>query len=184
MDGLEIWGEGGITGVFRVPGKKDNGRRVVEFCGEKGLCVNNAYFGHKGLHKYTRVARGPDGMKATNMIYRVFIKKDMLHYVQDMTAVRGMGQDRSDHHVILCKVKVRLMGSWINRRKVAGRGRRIGSEKLREHPYRERYARFLDRKRVESNVKHVWEQVKQSMVKSAREACGLVREGGKNLKSM
>ena len=28
----------GITGAFGVPGENDNGRRVVEFCEEKGLC--------------------------------------------------------------------------------------------------------------------------------------------------
>ena len=32
-----------ITGAFQVPGKNDNGRRVVEFCTERGLCVGNAY---------------------------------------------------------------------------------------------------------------------------------------------
>ena len=28
----------GITGAFGVPGENDNGRRVVEFCEERGLC--------------------------------------------------------------------------------------------------------------------------------------------------
>ena len=36
----------------------DNGRRVVEFSTEKGLCVGKTYFEHKSLSKYTRVARG------------------------------------------------------------------------------------------------------------------------------
>ena len=46
-----------LTGAFRVPGDNEKGRRVVEFCAERGLCVGNTYFEHKGLHKYTRVAR-------------------------------------------------------------------------------------------------------------------------------
>ena len=58
------------------------------------------------------------------------------------------------------------------------RARRIRSEKLREHQYREEYARFLERKSVEwdreNNVKHMWKQVKQAMVESAREVCGSV----------
>ena len=29
---------GGISGAFGVPGENDNGRRVVEFCEERGLC--------------------------------------------------------------------------------------------------------------------------------------------------
>ena len=47
----------GITGAFGVPGENDNGKRVVEFCAERGPCVGNTYFKHRGLHKYTRVAR-------------------------------------------------------------------------------------------------------------------------------
>ena len=37
MDGVRA----GITGSFRVPGENKNGRRVVEFCAERGLCVSN-----------------------------------------------------------------------------------------------------------------------------------------------
>ena len=57
MDGLEIKQDSGITGAVGVPGENDNGRRVVEFCVEKGLCMCNTYFKHRSLHKYTRVAR-------------------------------------------------------------------------------------------------------------------------------
>ena len=47
----------GITGAFEVPRKNDNGRRMVEFCEERELCVGNTYFKHRSLRKYTRVAR-------------------------------------------------------------------------------------------------------------------------------
>ena len=33
----------GITGAFEVPGENDNGRRVVKFCEERGLCVGNIF---------------------------------------------------------------------------------------------------------------------------------------------
>ena len=56
--------------------------------------------------------------------------------------------------------------------------RRIRSEKLREHQYREEYARSLEGERVEwdreNNVKHTWEQVKQAIFESAREVCDSV----------
>ena len=44
----------------------------------KGLCVG----------KYTRVARGQDGVEVKSMTDLV---KDMLHFVQDVRAVRKMG---------------------------------------------------------------------------------------------
>ena len=46
------------------------------------------------------------------MIDLVLVKKDMLHYVQDMKAVRGMEKDLSDHHV---QCKVRLVGACLKR---------------------------------------------------------------------
>ena len=94
------------------------------------------------MHKYTRVARGRDGVEVKSMLGLVLVKKDMLRYVQDVRAVREMGQGPFlvhsilDHHVVLCKV--RLVGTWIKRGEVVGRARRIRSEKLRIHQYRER----------------------------------------------
>ena len=71
----------GITGAFRVPGENDNGRRVVEFCAEKGLRVGNLCFKHICLHKYTRVAKGQGGVETKSMIDLVLMKRDMLRYV-------------------------------------------------------------------------------------------------------
>ena len=65
-------------------------RRMVEFCAERGLCVNNTYFEQKSLHKYIRVARDRDGLEVKSMIDLELVKKDMLRYVQDMRAVRGI----------------------------------------------------------------------------------------------
>ena len=66
--------------------------------------------------------------------------------------------------------------------------RRIRSDKLREHHYREEYATTLEGKRVEcegeNNVEQMWEQVKRAMVESAREGCGSVRVGRGNPKSV
>ena len=136
-----------ITGTFGVPGEIENWRRVVEFCAERGLCVGNTYFEHKSLHKYTRVARGHDGVEVKSMIDLVLVKKDMLRFVKDVRAVRRMGRGISDHHVVLCKV--RMVGTWIERREVMDRARRIISEKLWEHQYREEYAISLEGNRVE-----------------------------------
>ena len=104
------------------------------------MCAGNAYFKHRSLHKYTRVARGQDGVDVNSMIDLVLVKKDMLRYVQDLKAVRGMGGDLSDHT------------------------KRIRDEKFREHQYREGYARSPESKRIQwdegRNVDQMWEQVK------------------------
>ena len=72
--------------------------------------------------------------------------------------MRGMGRGLSDHHVVLCKV--RLVGAWIKRREVEVGARSIRSEKLREDRHREKYPRSLEGKRVEEdgdNIEHMWE---------------------------
>ena len=128
-----------ITGALGVPGENCN--ESGGFCAERELCVGNTYFKHRCLHKYTRVVRDQDGMEINSMVDLVLVKRDMLRYVQDVRAVRWMGRGLSDHHIVLCKV--RLEGAWIKRRKVLVGARRIRSEKLRENQYRERLLLLL-----------------------------------------
>ena len=40
---------------------------MVDFCAERGLCMCNTYLEHMSLHKYTRVARGQDGVEVKSM---------------------------------------------------------------------------------------------------------------------
>ena len=53
--------------------------------------MGNTYFKHKSLHKYTRVAKGQDGLEVKRMILLMLVKKDILSYVQDVRAVGGTG---------------------------------------------------------------------------------------------
>ena len=47
LEDLNVWigdrKRAGITGAFGIPRENDNGRRVVEFCEEMGLCVSNTF---------------------------------------------------------------------------------------------------------------------------------------------
>ena len=69
-----------------------------------------------------------------------------------------------------------------------GRTRKITNEKLREYQFGKGYATSLEGKRVEwdveNNVVHMWEEVKQAMVESAKEVFGSVRVWEKNPKSV
>ena len=123
----------GVSGAFGVPGENENCIRVVELFAERGLCVGNTYFKYRRLLKFTRMARGRVGMEIKSMIDLVLVKRDMLRYVQDVRVVRKMERSLSDHHVVLCKV--RLLEVWIKKREVVVGARRIRSEKLREHQY-------------------------------------------------
>ena len=102
---------------------------MVEFCVERGLCVGNTYFNHRRVHKYTRVAKGQDGVEIKSMVDLVLVVKDMLRYVQDVRALGVMGRGLSDHHVELCKV--RLVEAWIKKREMVVGARRIRRERER-----------------------------------------------------
>ena len=60
------------------------------------------------------------------MIDLMLVKRDILQYVQNVRAVRGIGQGLSDH---CCTVmgKVRLVGAWIKRREAVVGARRVKS---------------------------------------------------------
>ena len=154
----------------------DNGKRVVKFCAERALFVGNTYFNHRRLHKYT----SQDGVDIKSMMDLVLVQRDMLHCVQDVKAVRGMGRSLSDHHVVLCKV--RLVVAWIKKRGMVVGARMIRSDKLKEHQYSEGYARSFEGKGIEydedNKGEHMWEQ-KRAMV-----VCVSMRVGGKNPKSV
>ena len=45
-------------------------------------------------------------MEIKSMIDLVLVKRDMLRYVQDVRAMRGIGNGLSDHHDVLCKVRL------------------------------------------------------------------------------
>ena len=79
----------GITGAFGVPGENQMGEEWGSSV-LKGGCLWITYFEHKSWHKYTRVARDQDGVEVKSMVDMLLAKKTMLHFVQDVWAVRGM----------------------------------------------------------------------------------------------
>ena len=111
--------------------------------------MGDTYFEHKSLHKYILMARDQDRAEVKSIVDLVLVKKDILHYVQDVRAVRVMGQDLSDHYVVLCKV--RLVGTCMKRKEEVDGARRIRSEKLREDQHGKKYTSYLESKKLEWN---------------------------------
>ena len=53
--------------------------------------MGNTYFEHNSLHKWVREARSQDGLEVKRMIDLMLVKKDMMRYMQAVSAVCGMG---------------------------------------------------------------------------------------------
>ena len=81
----------------------------------------------------------------------MLVKKDMLRYVQNVRAVRGMGQGLSDHHVVLCKD--RLVGTSLRREMC---WMELGGLKVRNWG--------------NNNVEQMSEQVKRAMVETVEQS--------------
>ena len=137
----------GITGGFGVAGENENGRKVIDFCEERGMCVSNTFFKHKSIHKYTRVGVGRDGIEVKSMIDLVLVKKEMLKYMLDVKSVRCLEMGLSDHYVVLCKIK--LVGTWMERKVIRKEVGKIKSEKFSEQGNKDKYVRTLASKSVE-----------------------------------
>ena len=56
-----------ITGAFGVLKENNIRKMIVDFCGERGLCVGTTYVMHKNLYNYTR---DQDGMEMMSIIHR------------------------------------------------------------------------------------------------------------------
>ena len=69
------------------------------------LALSNTYFKHNSLNKYTRVASSQDGVEVMSLTDLILMRKDILRYVQDVRAVRGMGRGLSCYQAVLCKVR-------------------------------------------------------------------------------
>jgi hypothetical protein len=141
---------------------------VIDFCIDKGMSVCNTFFDHKSVHKYTRVGVDRNGNETKSLIDLVLVKKEMLKYVMDVRAVRGLGMGISDHHVVLCKIK--LVGAWMERKVSGMEVGRIRSERLNEQEYNEEYMRQLSNKVVDDQVgtEALWTQIKDVLVNSAK----------------
>ena len=87
----------------------------MEFSAERGHTLST------GVYISTQGWQGVKTGEVKSMIDLVQVKKDV-------RAVRGVGRGLSDHHVVLCKV--RLVGAWTRRREVVVGARRIRSRKL------------------------------------------------------
>ena len=56
------------------------------------------------MHKYIKVAEGQVGVEIKSMIDLVVVKRDMLRYVQDVRAVRLMGDGPRPLRPLCCSV--------------------------------------------------------------------------------
>ena len=91
------WSLGGERYNWCVVIQVGNGRRVIDFCAERALCISNMYFKHKNIHVYTlewNLRRKKD---------LVLINMDMMKHLHDTKTVRELERNISYHSAVLFK---------------------------------------------------------------------------------
>ena len=82
----------------------NNGERLILFCGINDHCIENSYFRHKMIHKYTW--RSPDG-HAENEIDYFCISQRWRSALQDVRSYRG-ADTGSDHQIFRSSLKLKF----------------------------------------------------------------------------
>lgn len=120
-----------VMGVFGMPGMNNNGRRLIDICNERGLCLCNSHFKHKDVHKYTWVCESVV-RNGRSLIDCMIVEREILRYVCDIKVLQELCGGVSDHMIVLRKVRLRDAWRPERPRKVVG-----GRLKVRELHKRE-----------------------------------------------
>lgn len=91
--------------------KNENGRKVIEFCVQGDMSVNNTFLEHKSIQKYTKVGVDQDSIEVKSLIGFVM---EMLEVVTDVKSVSRLEMDISNHAVLS---KIKLVGAWKKKKK-------------------------------------------------------------------
>jgi len=95
-----------VVGKYGVPGKDENGDRLIQLCREVGLFLANTYFEHKWVHRYSwRVQDGTDKEQKALVDY-VMIDSRLRWDVHDAKVIRGI-IGISDHFAVISTIKVK-----------------------------------------------------------------------------
>ena len=98
---------GGVIGPHCVGKINDNGIRLLSFASQNSLVVTNSLFEHKDAHKVSWYSN--DKRTVAQLDY-VLISKRWVTSVHDTRVMRGADVN-SDHHLVICKIQMKLRTS-------------------------------------------------------------------------
>jgi hypothetical protein len=153
---------------------KENGKLLVETCGNHGLMIDGTLFPHKECHKVTWVSPDPKG-RTQNQIDHICISKNCRKSLLDVCKKRGADVG-SDHHLIMG-----IMRIYIYRRKKVIVSRRKFDLKKLEHPDNsEQFRAGLQnsiaqiRKVQDGSVEEKWQTIKTTLRNISESTLGYI----------
>ncbi|KAJ0183431.1 hypothetical protein K1T71_001407 [Dendrolimus kikuchii] len=169
-DGLEA-----VLGPYGDKRVNDAGRPIIDVCMERNLLVSNTLFHHKDIHTYTWRMNDQK-----SMIDLILIESHLRNTIMDTRAYRGPTLE-TDHYLVISRF-VGLFKKWRHWRVRTNFGEleRIKCKKLEDVSVRSMYARLVEERLAKADfsdldVDNDWDSMKESIVESAKEACGCAK---------
>ena len=170
----------GVIGDFGVPGMNESGVWMVDMCKQNEMVVCNTLFKKRDVHKYTWIRRVRGEITERALMDFVCVKEKYKARVTDVNVLRAPGDVHSDHHLVVCKMK--LMGGGRATPKPRGEVREaIRVERLQNEGCKEEFeeslkVKWLVHKGGEiGGVEEEWSALKNALTSCAESACGLKR---------
>ena len=161
-----------VMGAHGLGDMSENGEMFADVCALNKLVIGGSIFPHKNIHKATWVS--PD-LATENQIDHICINKRFRRSLQDVRVKRG-GDVASDHHLLTCKMKIKL-------KKIPGemtKRQRFNVNSLKEPGMKEMFKMELTNRfqileelfEEEASVDHQWESIKATFTTTCEEVIG------------
>ncbi|XP_055378928.1 craniofacial development protein 2-like [Condylostylus longicornis] len=161
----------GVKNRFNESHINENGQKLVDFCAQNELRINNTYFDHKIQHKITWLnTRG-----ATSTIDYIITNR-AVHTTQILD-VRSLSSANigSDHQLVLAKIRLNVQSK---KRPPPVYVEKLNIESLKTESVKNLYKNRLAEKirlnqiQLEEDVETAWKKVKENIENAANEALG------------
>ena len=91
----------GVIGRHGDPAFKEDGRYLLQLCCSNGLCIMNAFFQHRDVHKYTWYR---PSMAQKSLLDDCCVSFDLFSEVLDVR-VKRRGELSTNHHLVFCPLR-------------------------------------------------------------------------------
>lgn len=100
--GNKAEGTEGVMGRHGEDTKNSNGKRLIDFCIQNRLIIQNSFFEHKDCHKFTREEKGRN---EKSIIDYILTERDSRKDIKDVRVYRS-AELGTDHYLLLSKTKI------------------------------------------------------------------------------
>ena len=169
----------GKIGDYGVPGTNESGEWMVNWCIQYEMAVCNTFFNKRNVHKYTWIRRTRGEITDSALMDYMCISEKYKARVTDVNVLRAAGDVQSDHHLVVCKMKVKK--EWVPTRTTGDVRQVVKVEKLKDLGCKEEFENgiraewMVHKERELGDVEEEWEAFRNAVVSCASRVCGMKR---------